>query len=79
MTTEELKKKYDHLWSGDVIQSGDWIEYVEFEDIHEIIETEIKENNDIHSVMRSNKLKPNEVIVDKEYLKKLENFYNSYA
>ena len=79
MTTEELKKKYDHLWSGDVIQSGDWVEYVEFEDIHEIIETEIKENNDIHSVMRSNKLKPNEVIVDKEYLKTLENFYNSYA
>jgi len=79
MTTEELKKKYDHLWSGDVIQGGDWVEYVEFEDIHEIIETEIKENNDIHSVMRSNKLKPNQVIVDKEYLKRLEDFYNSYA
>lgn len=76
MTTEQLKKKYDHLWRGDVIQSGDWIEYVELEDIQNIIKNEVKENKEIHSVMQINKLKPNEVIVDKEYLKKLENFYN---
>jgi hypothetical protein len=36
MTTEELKNKYSHLWSGDIIQGGDWVEYVEFDDIHEI-------------------------------------------
>ena len=78
MTTEELKKKYAHLWNGDIIQGGDWVEYVQFYDIHEIIENEIKENNDHHSKALSNKLKPNQTVIDKDYLKEIQDFYNNY-
>tara|TARA_R110002167_G_scaffold11693_1_gene50947 strand:+ start:1017 stop:1256 length:240 start_codon:yes stop_codon:yes gene_type:complete len=79
MTKEDVKNKYPDFWSGDIVQSGDWIEYIDIDDVAEIIENEIKENNDIHSVMRSNKLKPNQVIVDKEHLATLQKFFDNYA